>query len=184
MNKRLFDLVVTIVLLVPSLALVTIFAVIILIVHRCSPIFFQSRVGTNKIHFRLVKLRTMKKGTENLGTHLVDQNSVTTIGKIARKYKVDELPQLYSVLKGDMSLVGPRPCLPNQFQVIDEREKLGVFKLRPGITGMAQINGVDMSTPELLASLDNDYAEISGFFTDIKIMLKTFSYLSLRDRVV
>ena len=93
----------------------------------------------------------MKKGTLSVGTHDVDSTAITSLGKVLRRTKLDELPQLFNVALGQMSLVGPRPCLPTQTELISERRKRGVFKVRPGITGLAQISGVDMSTPRKLA---------------------------------
>lgn len=119
-----------------------------------SPLFFQSRVGRNQKIFTLVKFRTMHLKTLSVATHLMNENAVTTFGKFLRKTKLDELPQLWNVLKGEMSLVGPRPCLPNQHELIMERQNRGVFAVRPGITGLAQINSIDMSTPKLLAETD------------------------------
>lgn len=119
-----------------------------------SPIFRQERVGINKTPFRLMKFRSMHVNTQSVATHLANANSITSFGKFLRKSKIDELPQLINVLKGDMSLVGPRPNLFNQTELIDEREKLGVYNVRPGITGLAQINKIDMSTPKLLAETD------------------------------
>ena len=119
-----------------------------------SPLFFQQRVGKNHKPFTLIKFRTMDIHTHSVGTHLVDANSITRLGHFLRKTKFDELPQLFNVLLGQMSLVGPRPCLPNQTELIKERDKRGVFKVRPGITGLAQINEVDMSLPGKLARYD------------------------------
>ncbi len=119
-----------------------------------SPIFRQKRVGRGEKPFTLIKFRTMKPGTASVATHLARPDQVTTLGRFLRRTKLDELPQLWNVLKGDMSLVGPRPCLFNQEELISERAKRGVFQVRPGITGLAQINGIDMSTPELLAETD------------------------------
>lgn len=119
-----------------------------------SPIFIQERVGKNKKPFKLIKFRTMNIATESVATHLVNSNSITKLGSFLRKTKIDELPQLINVLKGEMSLVGPRPNLFNQHDVIDERDKLDVYSSLPGITGLAQINEVDMSTPKLLAETD------------------------------
>jgi len=118
------------------------------------PIFFQERIGLGQKKFLLIKFRTMKVGTLSVGTHLVDPAAVTKFGAFLRRTKLDELPQLWNVLKGEMSLVGPRPCLPNQTELIEEREKRGVFFVRPGITGLAQIQGIDMSQPERLAQVD------------------------------
>ncbi|MDY3344587.1 sugar transferase [Riemerella anatipestifer] len=119
-----------------------------------SPIFVQERVGKNKKPFNLYKFRTMHKDTKSVASHLASQASITKFGAFLRRTKLDELPQLLNVLKGDMSLVGARPNLFNQTELIEEREKLGVYDFLPGITGLAQINEVDMSTPKKLAELD------------------------------
>ena len=119
-----------------------------------SPIFRQTRIGKNMTKFTLIKFRTMNIGTESLATHLIDNSKITILGSILRKTKLDELPQLWNVLKGDMSLVGPRPCLPSQSELINIRKKYQLYKYLPGITGLAQINGIDMSDPLLLANTD------------------------------
>lgn len=119
-----------------------------------SPIFLQERVGLGKRPFILVKFRTMKMNTASVASHLACSSSITPYGKYLRKTKLDELPQLWNVLKGDMSLVGPRPGLPNQIELTKAREKFDVYAVRPGITGLAQVSGIDMSTPELLAQTD------------------------------
>lgn len=119
-----------------------------------SPLFFQQRVGRYRQPFTLVKFRTMRVGTPSVGTHLADAAAVTRWGAFLRRTKLDELPQLWNVLRGEMSLVGPRPCLPNQTELIAARERLGVFAVRPGITGLAQLEGIDMSTPQRLAEID------------------------------
>ncbi|KIH75426.1 Sugar transferase involved in LPS biosynthesis (colanic, teichoic acid) [Geoalkalibacter ferrihydriticus] len=119
-----------------------------------SPIFRQERVGKHKKSFILVKFRTMKLDTASVASHLASTSSITRIGSFLRKTKLDELPQLWNVLKGEMSLVGPRPNLFNQAELIAERDKRGVYSVRPGVTGLAQINAIDMSTPQLLAETD------------------------------
>jgi len=119
-----------------------------------SPFFFQQRVGRHRQPFTLVKFRTMRRDTLSVASHLADVSAITRLGRLLRKTKFDELPQLWNVLKGEMSLVGPRPCLFNQVELIDERAKRGVFTVRPGITGLAQVNKIDMSTPALLAETD------------------------------
>ena len=119
-----------------------------------SPLFFQTRIGRFQQAFRLVKFRTMRPAVESVATHLVDPDAVTKIGAFLRRTKLDELPQLWNVLLGDMSLVGPRPCLFNQSELIAERAARQVFDARPGITGLSQISGIDMSTPVLLAETD------------------------------
>ncbi len=119
-----------------------------------SPIFFQQRLGQNRKPFLLVKFRTMKPDTASVPTHLADVSAITPLGYFLRRTKIDELPQLWNVLVGDMSLVGPRPCLKSQEDLIAEREGRQVFKVRPGITGLAQVQAIDMSTPKLLAKTD------------------------------
>lgn len=128
--------------------------VVLIFLENRSPIFAQKRIGLNKKTFVIFKFRTMSLGTESIATHLVDQKAITKLGKFLRRSKLDELPQLWNVFRGDMSLVGPRPGLFNQNELTKEREKLGVFGVPPGITGLAQINGIDMSTPEILAKTD------------------------------
>lgn len=119
-----------------------------------SPIFKQERVGRNKQPFYLLKFRSMHVSTQSVATHLVQTSSITKWGSFLRKSKLDELPQLFNVLIGDMSFVGPRPNLFNQKELIQERETRGVYSIRPGITGLAQIHKIDMSSPKLLAKTD------------------------------
>jgi nucleoside-diphosphate-sugar epimerase len=119
-----------------------------------SPLFCQERVGKDRQPFFLVKFRTMKVDTVSVASHLASPAAITPLGHFLRRTKLDELPQLWNVLKGEMSLVGPRPCLFNQEELIDERGIRGVFQVRPGITGLAQVNDIDMSTPKLLAETD------------------------------
>lgn len=119
-----------------------------------SPIFIQERVGRHKKPFKLIKFRTMAVDTQSVASHLAASSSVTKLGSFLRKTKIDELPQLINVVKGEMSLVGPRPNLFNQESLIRERDKLGVYDVLPGITGLAQVQNIDMSTPELLAATD------------------------------
>ena len=124
-----------------------------------SPLFRQERVGRYRKPFTLVKFRTMQTGTASVATHLAEASAVTTFGRFLRRTKLDELPQLWNVLKGEMSLVGPRPCLPNQTELVEERDRRGVFDARPGITGLAQVNGIDMSDPVKLATVDAQMIE-------------------------
>ena len=119
-----------------------------------SPLFRQERVGRNQSPFTLLKFRTMRLDTASVASHLADASAITRLGAFLRRTKLDELPQLWNVLKGEMSLVGPRPCLFNQTELIEERDQRGVFDARPGITGLAQLSKVDMSTPKLLAETD------------------------------
>jgi O-antigen biosynthesis protein WbqP len=119
-----------------------------------SPIFRQERVGRDQKPFTLVKFRTMHPDTSSVASHLADAAAITPFGAFLRRTKLDELPQLWNVVKGEMSLVGPRPCLFNQTELIIERASRAVFIARPGITGLAQVNNIDMSTPRLLAETD------------------------------
>jgi len=119
-----------------------------------SSLFIQKRVGYNLKPFSLIKFRTMPVGIRSAGTHLIKNIKFSSFGYFLRRTKIDEIPQLFNVLIGDMSLVGPRPSLFNQRKLINERKKRGVFKVRPGITGLAQISGINMKTPTLLAKTD------------------------------
>lgn len=119
-----------------------------------SPIFRQERVGRDQKPFTLVKFRTMRPDTASVASHLADASAITPLGTFLRRTKLDELPQLWNVLKGEMSFVGPRPCLFSQTELISERGSREVFSARPGITGLAQVNNIDMSTPKLLAETD------------------------------
>ncbi|WP_334188939.1 sugar transferase [Noviherbaspirillum sp.] len=150
---RAFDIVFSAVGLVVFLPLLAVIYVVCLF-DTGVPLLRQQRVGRNRVPFMLVKFRTMRPGTNSVATHLADPNAVTPVGKFLRRTKLDELPQLWNVLKGEMSLVGPRPCLSSQEVLIAEREQRGVYTARPGITGLAQVSKVDMSTPQLLAELD------------------------------
>lgn len=127
---------------------------VLLLFAAGSPLFFQERVGRDQKPFTLVKFRTMRPGTTSVASHLADPSAITPLGAFLRRTKFDELPQLWNVLKGEMSLVGPRPCLFNQSELISERALRAVFDARPGITGLAQVNNIDMSTPKLLADTD------------------------------
>jgi len=135
-----------------------------------SPFFMQERVGKNKKAFKLVKFRSMFVNTKSVATHLASSSSITKHGKFLRASKLDELPQLWNVFIGDMSLVGPRPNLFNQEELINERDNLGVYQIKPGITGLAQINNIDMSTPKLLAKTDAEMMQhysVQKYFTYI-----------------
>ena len=136
--------------LILLLPFILIIAVILFIEHR-KPFFIQKRVGKDQKLFTLIKFRSMSPKAANLPTHEISADLITKTGKFIRATKLDELPQLWNVLKGDMSLVGPRPCLPTQEELISERASRGVFSLRPGITGPAQVQNIDMSTPKKLA---------------------------------
>ena len=148
-----------------------------------SPLFVQERVGRGKRPFKLVKFRTMSKDTASLASHLASGASITKLGGFLRRSKLDELPQLWNVLKGDMSLVGPRPNLFNQEDLINAREALGVYRVRPGITGLAQIKDIDMSTPELLAKTDAEMISTISVANYFKYIFLTVAGKGLGDRV-
>ena len=138
-----------------------------------SPIFIQERVGRNKKPFKLIKFRTMSVKTKSVASHLASNASITKLGTFLRKTKIDELPQLINVVKGDMSLVGPRPNLFNQEELIREREAQGVYDVLPGVTGLAQVQNIDMSTPELLAKTDKHMIDTMTLKDYFKYILMT-----------
>jgi O-antigen biosynthesis protein WbqP len=138
-----------------------------------SPLFKQTRVGIYQNPFILIKFRTMPLGTKSAATHLVKNLKLSLFSSILRKTKLDEIAQLWNVLIGEMSLVGPRPCLLNQKKLINERKKRGVFKVRPGITGLAQIKGVTMQNPILLAKTDLEMIKQLNVFNYFYYILLT-----------
>jgi len=148
-----------------------------------SPIFQQERVGRRKKPFRLVKFRSMYVNVPSVATHLASANSITFFGSFLRKSKLDELPQLWNVFIGDMSLVGPRPNLFNQTELMEERQKLGIYDVRPGITGLAQVNQIDMSTPRLLAETDAEMIKNFNLIIYIKYIYVTVLGKGKGDRI-
>jgi O-antigen biosynthesis protein WbqP len=150
--------------------------IIIVAIRLQSPgkaIFAQVRVGKKGRLFTCYKLRTMYSGTANLPTHQVGASAVTPLGEHLRRFKIDELPQLWNVLIGDMSLVGPRPCLPSQIELVDARRRLGVLEVPPGITGLAQVSGVDMSDANRLAEIDARYVRTQSLLGDLSLIWAT-----------
>lgn len=171
--KRIFDILLALV-LTPVAFLVCLLVIIpIAIEARASPLFLQVRLGQDERPFRLLKLRTMPVATPHVASHHVGAECILVTGRLLRRLKVDELPQVWNVLNGTMSFVGPRPGLPNQQDLIDARRKHGVFALVPGITGIAQTQGVDMSTPELLAEIDSLYDQPWSLVRDLKLLWAT-----------
>ena len=148
-----------------------------------SPLFMQERVGRNKKPFTLVKFRTMTVDTASVASHLASTASITPFGGFLRKTKLDELPQLWNVLKGEMSLVGPRPGLFNQQELTEAREAKNIYNVRPGITGLAQVNEIDMSTPELLAETDAKMISTLSLKHYFIYILKTVTGSGSGDRV-
>ena len=171
--KRAFDVLIALMLAVPTVMIVLVCAVLVRRESTGPGIFRQRRVGRGGAEFTCLKLRTMHLDTADAPSHETAKSAVTPLGAVLRHYKLDELPQIWNVLTGDMSLVGPRPCLPSQSELIEARRRRGVLALRPGITGRAQVLGIDMSEPERLAEEDAKYIGNSGFIEDLRLMLST-----------
>ena len=152
---------------------ILIILLIVCLFENNSPIFRQQRVGHNQKLFEIIKFRSMRMNTKSVATHLVDSSMITPFGTFLRRTKLDEVPQLFNVVLGDMSLVGPRPCLKNQKKLIYERKKRGVFKVKPGITGLAQISGINMKTPVLLAKIDQKMIKKMNLYNYFYYILKT-----------
>lgn len=179
---RVFDIFVSSLGLIAASPLLLILALVGLF-DTGSPLFRQTRVGRYKKPFTLVKFRTMRPDTAQVATHLVDASAITSFGRFLRRTKLDELPQLWNVLTGEMSMVGPRPCLFNQDELIAMREALGVFRVRPGITGLAQIQGVDMSNPAHLARTEASMLDSLDLCNYWRFILLTLRGHGAGDRV-
>ena len=151
------------------------FVTLLIFIEDGFPIFFvQKRIGLAKKTFAIFKIRTMKKNTPELGTHDVEKRFQLKTGRIIRAFKLDELPQLINVLKGDLNLVGPRPGLETQIKLKDARIAKNIFSVKPGITGLAQIMGYDMSNPEKLAEVDQIFILKESFLLKFMILMGTF----------
>jgi len=173
--KRFFDFSLSIILLV-ILALFAVLLWLILLISQGNPILFWSeRVGRNNCIFLMPKFRTMRTGTPNVASHLLKDADIriTPIGNFLRKTSLDEFPQLFSILKGDMSFVGPRPALYNQYDLIKLRNKYGLDKLKPGLTGWAQVNGRDDISIQEKVKLDAQYKDLRSISMDLKIIFLT-----------
>lgn len=173
--KRLFDFVMS---LIGIIVLSPIILIVALAVKLTSPgpmLFKQRRIGKNNDEFQIYKFRTMRIDTPNVPTHLLEnpEQWITPVGKFLRKTSLDELPQLFNILKGEMSIVGPRPALYNQIDLKEMRTEAGIHKLVPGLTGWAQINGRDEIPLSLKVKLDKEYLEKKNFLFDIKIIFMT-----------
>lgn len=179
---RLLDVVLAIFGILISLPLLIVF-ILAGYLDTGAPIFRQARVGLRLKSFTIFKLRTMHPDTYSVPSHLADIAAVTPFGRFLRRTKFDELPQLWNVLAGDMSLVGPRPGLLNQIELTVAREALGVFEVRPGITGLAQISGIDMSTPQLLAETDARMIEEMSVYNYFRYITLTFAGNGSGDRI-
>lgn len=173
--KRIFDFIAALLLLILLSPLFLAIGLIILIDDGGPIIFKQYRVGKGNKLFYIYKFRTMKNGTRNVASGELGESdqSITRSGKLLRKTSLDELPQLFNILKGDMSFVGPRPLIPEEKEIRVLREKYNVFSVRPGMTGLAQINGRDTLDDEEKASFDRYYVNARSLLLDIRIIFKT-----------
>ena len=183
--KRVFDLFFGVILLLSLVIIMLFIAIVIRLTSKGPSLYWSDRVGKNNKIFKMPKFRSMLTDTPAVATHLLDNPDayLSPIGGFLRSTSLDELPQLFSVLKGDMSFVGPRPALFNQDDLITLRTEKGVDKLLPGITGWAQVNGRDeLSIPDKVA-LDVEYLNRQSFWFDVKILWMTFLKVIKRDGV-
>ncbi len=183
--KRIFDLFTVIILLVLLSIPMILFTVAVRLTSKGSALYWSDRVGKNNEIFKMPKFRSMLIGTPAVATHLLNNpdSYLSPIGGFLRRFSLDELPQLLSVLRGDMSFVGPRPALYNQDDLIALRTEKGVDKLLPGITGWAQVNGRDKLSIPYKVALDVEYLNRQSFWFDIKILWMTFLKVVSRDGV-
>jgi O-antigen biosynthesis protein WbqP len=172
-GKRIFDGVMAALGIATLWPLALLLATAIAVSDGLPVLFRQQRVGRDERPFTLWKFRSMRQGTADLPTHLASAASVTAIGRFLRRSKLDELPQLWNVLKGEMSFVGPRPCLPSQTDIIEARRRRGALSLPVGITGLAQLRGFDFSTPEQVASSDAEYGRRASLAFDLWLIMQT-----------
>ena len=185
--KRVIDLVLS-VLAVVILSPLFLILFIAIKMDTPGPIFFkQKRVGINKTHFHILKFRTMRIDTpKNTPTHLLENPDqyITKVGKFLRKTSLDELPQIFNIIKGEMAIIGPRPALWNQYDLIAERDKYNANDVRPGLTGWAQINGRDELPIDVKSELDGEYVQKMNFAFDVKCFVGTISSVLKCDGVV
>ncbi|WP_281409275.1 sugar transferase [Chelativorans sp. Marseille-P2723] len=171
--RRGLDVAIAIIILLPALPVMLVAAALIRATSKGPALFVQERLGRDCVPFRCYKLRTMYQHTPSVPTHEAHAGAITPVGRFLRMTKLDELPQLWNVIRGDMALVGPRPCLPDQRELISHRRRLGVFSSLPGITGLAQLRGIDMSQPELCAKTDAEYLTRGSVRLDLWLLACT-----------
>lgn len=176
--KRLLDIVTSFICIVLFLPLFLIVGLIIYLQDWESPLFKQKRVGQNEVLFLLYKFRSMPVNTANVASSEVSKITITPFGKFIRRTNLDELPQLFNIFFGDMSIVGPRPAIPSQQGLIKLRNESNVYSCKPGLTGLAQVNSYDNMPEAEKAHWDGIYANNVTFLQDLKIVLKTFVYLT------
>jgi O-antigen biosynthesis protein WbqP len=185
--KRIIDIFLSLIGLIFLLPIFLILIIAIKLDSKGPVLFKQKRVGIYKTHFNILKFRTMKIDTpKDIPTHLLEnpEQYITNMGKFLRKTSLDELPQIWNILVGQMSIIGPRPALWNQFDLLEERDKYGANNIRPGLTGWAQINGRDELPIEVKAKLDGEYIEKMNFLMDIKCFFRTIGSVLKSDGVV
>jgi len=185
--KRIIDFVISFVAMLILWPVFLLIAIIIKLDSKGPVLFKQKRVGKDKHYFYILKFRTMRTDTpKDMPTHMLKDPEVfiTRIGKILRKTSLDELPQIINILKGEMSIIGPRPALWNQYDLIEERDKYGANDVYPGLTGWAQINGRDELPIEVKAQLDGEYVQKMGFWMDVKCFFGTIVSVLKSDGVV
>ena len=185
--KRVIDFILALMGIIILSPILFILCIAIKIDSRGPIVFKQKRVGLNKTHFNILKFRTMKVDTpKEMPTHLLENPDffITKVGKFLRKTSLDELPQLFNILKGDMAVIGPRPALWNQYDLIEERDKYQANDIRPGLTGLAQISGRDELAIPVKAKIDGDYAQNITFIMDLKCFIGTIVAVFRSDGVV
>lgn len=185
--KRILDFALSLIGLIVLSPLFLVLAVLIKFDSKGPILFKQKRIGKNKKYFYILKFRTMKTDTpKDMPTHLLENADayITKIGKFLRKTSLDELPQIINILKGEMSIIGPRPALWNQYDLISERDKYGANNIKPGLTGWAQINGRDELPVDVKARLDGEYVEKMSFVFDCKCFFKTIISVIKHEGIV
>lgn len=174
--KRIIDFILSLVAIVIFSPFLLLIVILIKLDSEGPVLFKQKRIGMHKTHFYMLKFRTMRiDSPKDVPTHLLENPDqwITRMGKILRKTSLDELPQLFNIIKGEMSIIGPRPALWNQYDLIAERDKYGANDVRPGLTGWAQVNGRDELPIEVKARYDGEYVQKMSFMFDLKCLLKT-----------
>ena len=184
--KRFIDIVLSLGAIVFLSPVLLVLAVLIKLDSKGPVLFRQKRVGKGKTHFEILKFRTMYADVpKDVPTHLLADpaSKITKIGRFLRKSSLDELPQIFNILKGEMSIIGPRPALWNQFDLIEERDKYGANDVRPGLTGLAQVLGRDELPIDIIARYDGDYVKNISFSNDVKIFFRTIFSVASADGI-
>ena len=183
--KRIFDFIMSLIATIVLSPVILLVAILVKVTSKGPILFRQRRIGKDNVEFKIYKFRTMRIDTPNVPTHLLNDTDsfYTPIGKALRKVSLDELPQLLNILKGEMSIVGPRPALYSQYDLKEARTSIGIHKLMPGLSGWAQINGRDTITLEAKVKFDKEYLEKKSFMFDLKIIFLTVINVLVRHGV-